>query len=283
LAGGFVFPEAARWHDGRWWLSDIHTHQVLTVDATGAVTPVATLGDRVSGLGFLPDGTPLVVSMLDRRLLALTADGPRVHADLANHCDWFCNDMVVDGAGRAYVGARNHGGGATAPKDAVLLVQPDGHVAVGAPGMQSPNGSVVTPDGTTLIVAETSQARLTAFTIAPDGTLGHRRVFASVPGLHPDGTCLDRDGAVWFGSPITQEFVRVHAGGRISDRIPAPGVWAVSGALGGPDRRTFFAITMDNSVENIERVGDDRTADVTSTSTGAVSTCPVDVPGAGWP
>lgn len=278
-----MFPEAARWHDGRWWLSDIHAHRVLTVEPNGTVRTYATLADRVSGLGFLPDGTPLVVSMLDRRLLRLTPGGPQVHAELAAHCDWFLNDMVVDGAGRAYVGARNRGGGADAPLDAVVLVQPDGRTSIAAVAMQSPNGSAVTPDGATLVVAETSQARLSAFSIRPDGTLHDRRVFASVAGLHPDGICLDAEGAVWFGSPITQEFVRVHAGGHVSDRLATPGAWAVTCALGGADRRTFFGITMHNSVENILRVGDDRDTDVTSTSTGEAWTATVDTPGAGWP
>jgi sugar lactone lactonase YvrE len=283
IVEGLVFPEAPRWYGGSLWLSDIHAHAVVRFDEHGQELARYPFGDRVSGLGFLLDGTPIVVSMLDRRLL--TVDGaaaPAVHADLSSFCDGFLNDMVVDATGRAYVGARNVGGGAAAPLDAIVLARPDGSVEVVAPRMQSPNGSVVTPDGTTLIVAETSQARLTAFTIAADGTLHDRRVFAEVPGLHPDGICLDAEGAVWFGSPITTEFVRVREGGEVTDRIATPGQWAVACVLGGSDGRTLFGVTGRNSVANIERVGNDRAADVTSDARGEVWVARVAVPAAGF-
>ena len=137
--------------------------------------------------------------------------------------------------------------------------------------MQSPNGSVVTPDGSTLIVAETSQARLLAFTIADDGSLRDRRVFAEVPGRSPDGICLDAEGAIWFGSPANAEFVRVHEGGRVSQTITTtPERWAVACTLGGHDGHSFFAVTGVNSVANIMRMGSDRNLDVTTEATGQV-------------
>jgi len=192
--------------------------------------------------------------------------------------------MVVDGTGRAYVGARNRAGGAKAPLDELLIVEPDGTVRVGATGMQSPNGSAVTPDGSTLIVAESSQARLTSFGISSDGSLRNRGVFASVPDLHPDGICLDAEGAVWFGSPMTEEFVRVREGGAVVSRISTPGTWAVSCALGGKDRRTLLGLTAHNSIANMRRLGlYDVTIDETSESEGEAGVTSVTVPGAGWP
>ena len=276
---GLIFPEAPRWHDNSLWVSDIHAHCVVRFDESGALMVRRPFDDRVSGLGHLPNGDALVVSMLDRCLLRFGSDGPTRHADLSPYCDGFLNDMVVDARGYAYVGARNPGGGHEAPLDAVVLATPDGAVRIAADAMQSPNGSVVTPDGTTLIVAETSQARLLAFTIDDDGSLRDRRVFAEVPGRSPDGICLDAEGAIWFGSPANAEFVRVHEGGRVSQRITTtPDRWAVACALGGHDGHSLFAVTGRNSVANITRMGNDRNADVTSEASGEVWVTRVDIP-----
>ena len=283
LSDAFIFPEAPRWHDNTLWVSDIHAHCVVRHDESGAETARHRVADRVSGLGHLPNGDMLVVSMLDRSLVRLSPGGPTPHADLSSHCGGFLNDMVVDGRGYAYVGARNPGGGHEGPLDAIVLATADGDVRIAADAMQSPNGSAVTPDGTTLIVAETSQARLLAFTIDDDGSLCDRRVFAEVPGRSPDGICLDAEGAVWFGSPMNGEFVRVHQGGRVSQTIPTPGMWAVACALGGRDGHSLFAVTGRNSVANIMRMGADRDADVTSEATGAVWVTRVEVPAAPSP
>jgi len=277
LVDGLVFPEAPRWHGGSLWLSDIHAHDVVRATESGEVIARHHFSDRVSGLGHLPGGDLLVVSMIDRCVLRIGGGAPVVHADLSAACGGFLNDMVVDARGNAYVGARNPGGGAEGPLDSIILATPDGEVRVVADGLQSPNGSVVTPDGSTLVVAETSQARLTAFTIGDNGSLTDRRVFAEVPGRHPDGICLDAEGAIWFGSPPTGEFVRVHQGGRVSATIPTPGRWAVACALGGGDGRTFFGVTGINSVANITRLGLDRDADATSDATGEVWVTRVDV------
>ena len=262
LAGGFVFPEGLRWFAGALWLSDIHAHRVYRVSESGSVTIIAELDDRPSGLGFLPDGTPVVVAMTSRRLLRLCDTGPVVHADLSPWCDGFLNDMVIDAHGNAYVGARNASG------DTVLLVHADGRVELGADRMQSPNGSVVSADGGTLIVAETSAARLSAFDIGEDGRLHGRRVFAEVPGRHPDGMAIDANGEVWFGSPITHEFVRVRDGGEVTATIETPGCWAIACAMGGVDGDVLYAVTGRNSVENILRVIADPTLDHTSDAEG---------------
>jgi sugar lactone lactonase YvrE len=279
LVDDLVFPEAPRWYDDSLWVSDIHAHCVVRYDESGALIARHPFADRVSGLGHMPNGDALVVSMLDRRLLRFGSGAPTVHADLSPFCDGFLNDMVVDSRGYAYVGARNPGGGHEGPLDAVILATPDGEVRVAADAMQSPNGSVVTPDGSTLIVAETSQARLLAFTIADDGSLRDRRVFAEVPGRSPDGICLDAEGAIWFGSPANAEFVRVHEGGRVSQTITTtPDRWAVACALGGHDGHSFFAVTGINSVANITRMGSNRNLDVTTEASGQVWVTRVDVP-----
>lgn len=271
FASGLVFPEAPRWHDGRLWLSDIHAHAVVCFDADGTEHARIGFDDRVSGLGFLPDGSLLVVSMFARRLLRVI-DGTHaeLYCDLAPWCRSFLNDMVVDARGYAYVGARNPPPGEG--HDEVLVVAPDRSVRVGATAMRSPNGSVVTADGATLVVAETSAARLTMFELAAGGSLSNRRVLAEVPGRHPDGIALDPDGGIWFGSPMTEELVKVDVAGSVVRTIPTPGVWAVACAIGGTDGRTLYAVVGENSIENLVRLGDDTTADQTSTASGAVWT-----------
>ena len=291
ILDGLIFPEGPRWHDGRLWFSDIHAHTVMSVDAEGGARVEAELSDRPSGLGFLPDGTPLVVAMRERKLLALTAKGPVVYADLARFNADFLNDMVVDGLGRAYVGNRVlegytedavAGAARDGPGESLLLVPPDGSAEVAATGLISPNGTVVTPDGRTLIVAEPRARRLTAFDIGADGALANRRVFADAGEAWPDGICLDAEGAVWAGSPMTEEFVRILEGGEITHRVKTPGRWAVAPALGGEDRRTMFLATCRNSLENLQRL-EETADDSTSEATGWIESVRVETPGAGWP
>ena len=291
ILDGLIFPEGPRWHDGRLWFSDIHAHTVMSMDVEGGARVEAELSDRPSGLGFLPDGTPLVVAMRERKLLALTAKGPVVYADLGRFNADFLNDMVVDGLGRAYVGNRvlegyteNAVAGVAreGPGESLLLVPPDGPAEVAATGLVSPNGAVVTPEGRTLIVAEPRAQRLAAFDIGADGSLANRRVFADAGEAWPDGICLDAEGAVWAGSPMTEEFVRILEGGEITHRVKTPGRWAVAPALGGEDRRTMFLATCRNSLENLQRLeeGED---DSTSEAVGWIEAVQVDTPGAGWP
>jgi sugar lactone lactonase YvrE len=265
------------------WLSDIHAHRVMRLEPDNSWTTVAELDDRPSGLGFLPDGTPLVVSVLDHRLLRLDDGAARPYADLSPLAGDFVNDMVVDGEGRAYVGNRNPGSSPQTPADTLLLVQPDGQVQQVADGLSAPNGMAVTPDGRTLIVAETLLGRLLAFEIGPAGTLSRRHTFAQVDGRHADGICLDAEGAVWIGSPGHGLFLRVHEGGEVSDSVSVGDRWGVAPALGGTDRRTLFMLTTKTSLANLDELAFDRSRDAGSRSDGRVEAVEVSVPGAGWP
>jgi len=296
LLDGLVFPESPRWHGGRLWLSDMHTHRVLTVDLRGRATTVAHLDDKPSGIGFLPDSTPIVVSMRKRQIVRLDGHVPSVHADLNAIPGHDLNDMVVDGGGRAYVGSRfprnqdnsDHNSG-----DGIVLVAPDGADRLVAGNLFSPNGSVVTPDGSTLIVSQSRSHRLVAFDIGDDGSLANRRLFASlapagrdpVLGRDPsaDGICLDAEGGIWCGSPLTGEFLRILEGGEITHRIAlAAGKWAIACALGGDDRRTLFLVTAVTTLENMAACVDYE-SDQKSTSNGWVEVVRVDAPGCGWP
>jgi sugar lactone lactonase YvrE len=245
LAEGLTFPEGVRWHDGALWFSDMHAHTVLRLEPGGAPEAVAAVPECPSGLGFLPDGTPLVVSMHDRRLLRLGPDGPREHADLSTLAPWHLNDMHVDRHGRAYVG--NFGDGSAPPDPprptCLLLVEPDGEARVVAEDLWFPNGIALSADGGTLIVAETRSVpgKLTAFAVAADGSLGDRRTMASFEGGFPDGIAVDAEGGVWVALPFGDELVRVAPDGAVDRRLPFPSPYAV--ALGGPGGRELFVAT----------------------------------------
>ncbi len=273
LVGGLVFPEGPRWRSGKLWLSDMLAHQVIAVDRNGSKAVVAEVGQRPSGLGFLPDGRLLIVSMGDRRLLRLDPDGLRTVADLTPMVTGNLNDMVVDGQGRAYVGNVGVRRGEDWEPANLVLVSGDGRARVVAEDLQFPNGCAITPDGKTLIVAETYRHVLTAFTIQLDGSLTQRRTFADLGEAVPDGICLDAEGAVWLGSFLTGAFLRVMPGGAVTHTISVPGRWAVACTLGGRDRRTLFLVTATTTFDQL-RAGK---------SAGQVETVRVDVPGAGWP
>ena len=244
LLDGLAFAEAPRWHGGALWFSDFYTHEVKRVDGQGRAQVMARVPGQPSGLGWLPDGRLLVVSMLDRCLMRLDPQGLVKVADLSALAPFHCNDMVVDAAGRAYIG--NFGFdllGKARPEPTVLLcLTPEGQARVVADDLLFPNGMVITPDGATLIVAETFGRRLTAFRIGADGSLDRRRVWADLPGLSPDGICSDSAGAIWVASPPTREFVRVVEGGEITERI-AVERQAIACALGGPQGETLFMLT----------------------------------------
>jgi sugar lactone lactonase YvrE len=250
LADGLSFPEGPRWRDGALWFSDIRGQTVQVLAEDGELREMVRLDDSPSGLGFLPDGTAIVVSMRHRLLLRLVAGKTEVHADLGDVPGDFLNDMLIDEQGRAYVGSRSASLlprseplGDESAIDAIVIVEPDGDVRLGATGAISPNGTVLTPDLGTLIVAETYAQRLVAYDRSPAGDLTNRRTFAATPGRYPDGICLDEEGAVWAGSPYTNEFVRVRAGGEITDRISMAG--GVACALGGSDGRSLFLLGVD--------------------------------------
>jgi len=244
LGGGFFF-ESPRWHDGRWWVSDFFGKVVQTVDANGQVEEIARVEAQPSGLGWLPDGSLLVVSMRDRRVLKQAGDGElHVHADLAEFCDWHANDMVVGANGRAYVG--NFGfdlDGADPTPTNVVRVDPDGSACVAADGLMFPNGSVITPDGRTLIVGETFGRRYTAFTIADDGSLADRRVWADLRAarIAPDGCALDAEGCIWSADAAHERCCRIAEGGEVLAEVALPvGLRCFACMLGGEDGRTLL-------------------------------------------
>lgn len=287
LASRLKFPEGPRWHRERLWFSDMHAHRVMSMLADGEDIRVeAEVDDMPSGLGWLPDGTLVYSSMRKRQVLAVSGGTSRVIGDLAEVPGQMLNDMLTDDAGRTYVGNRFHRRRLEAGPDdrpeSVVRVDPDGQVSVAAADMVAPNGTVLSPDGRTMIVAETRAHRLTAFSVAPDGTLSERRVFAEVGEEMPDGICLDAEGAVWFGSPQTGRFLRVREGGEVLAVIETPGRWAIACMLGGPGRRTLFLCTARTTLENLGRLRNFE-ADLASESEGWIEAVDVEVPGAGLP
>ena len=222
LLDGLRFGEGPRWRDGRLWFSDMQRYQVMTVDPDGNAEVVVHVPERPSGLGWRPDGTLLIVSMEDRKLMRhVPPDGLEEVADLSSVATWHCNDMVVDARGRAYVG--NFGSdtlsGDEVSPAAIALVTEDNEVRMAADNLEFPNGTVITPDGRTLIVAESRGGRLTAFDVADDGGLSGRRVFADFDEVSPDGICLDAEGGVWVSNPLAPECIRVLEGGEVTDRV----------------------------------------------------------------
>jgi sugar lactone lactonase YvrE len=253
----------------------MHGHEVVAMTPGGARRTVYSHDGPVSGLGWLPDGRLLIVSMTDRRLLRLESGGEAVtHADLSAVATHNANDMVVDAKGRAYVGNFGFLFPAGQPKTTKLArADPDGSVSVAAEDLMFPNGAVITPDGGTLIVGESFAGRLTAFDVAADGSLANRRVWAQLDGgAVPDGICLDAEGAIWVASPTTNETLRVCEGGEVTRRIKAErGVFACM--LGGEDRRTLYLLTALGS--DPEKCRAQRN--------GRIEAIHVDVPGGGLP
>jgi sugar lactone lactonase YvrE len=246
LASGLTFPEAPRWHDGALWFSDMHAHAVLRLGPAGRLTTMAEVPGCPSGLGFLPDGRMLVVSMHDRRVMRLDPDGLHQHADLSELAPWHCNDMAVDANGRAYVGNFGDDSAPPAPPAPTVLmaVDPDGQARVAADELMFPNGIAVADGGRTLIVAETRSVpgRLSAFRILPDGGLADRRVLMEFgAGELPDGIALDAAGGIWVAMPFSGEVVRVSSDGVVTERIKVESAYAV--AVGGPDGRDLFVCT----------------------------------------
>jgi sugar lactone lactonase YvrE len=245
LRGGGSFFESPRWHDGRWWVSDFFRKVVLAIDTRGRSEEIARVEGQPSGIGWLPEGSLLVVSMRDRRVLRQSDDGHlSVHADLAKLCDWHANDMVVASTGHAYVG--NFGfdldGGQPTPTK-VVRIDPDGSASVAADGLLFPNGSVITPDGRTLIVGETFGRRHTAFTISADGSLSDRRVWAdlSSAGIAPDGCALDAEGCIWTADAAHGRCCRIAEGGAVLEAVELPpGLRCFACMLGGEDGRTLL-------------------------------------------
>jgi len=274
---GVDFGEGPRWRDGRLWFSDFYRHAVYSIGPDGGDERVeVALGDeQPSGLGWLPDGTLLVVAMKARQVLAVDAGGSvRVHADLSGVATGMANDMVVSAEGHAYVGNFGFdlvGGAAFAPAD-LAHVTPDGDVRRVESPLAFPNGSVITSDGRTLIVGETFAGRYTSFTLADDGHPVEPRIWSTVEGSAPDGCCLDAEGAVWMADVVGNRFARVHADGTVSRVVSVDGA-AVACMLGGDERRTLFGFVSPGSHPD----------EVAGRGLSTVVAIEVDVPAAGLP
>jgi sugar lactone lactonase YvrE len=274
-AEGIIFPEGPRWHGGKLWFSDIHGERVMTVDAEGRLEKVVSVPTRPSGIGFDPKGRPLIVSMRDRKLLRLDNGRLDTVADMSALMPGDANDMVVDPDGRAFIG--NFGfdlfAGAEHKPANLVCVDPDGRAHTVAEDIAFPNGTVISPDRKTLIVAESFGNLLTAFNLARDGSLSGRRFFAHLGDRTPDGICLDAEGAVWTSCFGQDEFIRVWEGGDIAARVPVPGRRAVACMLGDEDRRTLYMLTAETTLEDLMQ----------GKSKGRIETARVDAPGAGYP
>src|SRR5690349_4934748 len=248
---GVVFGESPRWHDGRLWFSDWGANQVIALGADGGHEVIATVASFPMCIDFLPDGRLLIVDSAQQRLLRREEDGSLVpHADLSMISKKPWNDIVVDDRGNAYVNTIGFDfpGGEFTP-GLVVRVTPEGDVRQVADNVAFPNGMAITADGGTLIVAESYANQLTAYDIAADGDLGHRRVWAQTPGDHPDGICLDAEGALWYADVGNRRCVRVIEGGEVLatvnldrgafacalSRGDDPHLYVVGQTWGGPD------------------------------------------------
>ena len=291
LEGGSFF-EGPRWHEGQWWVSDFYRHAVYTVSTDGAEEVWLEVEHQPSGLGWLPDGSLLVVSMKDQRILRQDLDRKvNVHAELGSFTDSSVNDMVVDERGRAWVGCFGFDLMAFAdPQLAPLMrVDPDGTASLAAEELMFPNGSVITPDGNTLIVGETAGCRYTAFTIQPDGSLTDRRIWAQLAptpelaplqemlpqiAVGPDGCTLDAEGHIWAADEAGTRCIRVAPGGEIVDEIHIrEGLGCFACALGGDDGRALLVCAAPDFLEGNR----------SDTRDAVLLTTVVEVPHAGLP
>ena len=259
LAAGFTYTEAPRWHDGKLWISDFYTKCVYSIDLDGTVTTIAEVPNQPSGLGWLPDGTLLVVSMKDKKVMKVTEDGSlEEYADLSSIAKGYCNDMYVDDDGRCYVG--NFGfdlmNGGDMDTACLVMIDTDGTLKVVARELYFPNGTVRTPDKRTLIVNESFGNRVSAFAIQDDGTLGERKDwavfgplatgvdfghYAQASVVAPDGACIDAEGAVWISDCLGQQAVRVKDNKIVETIDLSPfNVGTFACELGGADGKTLF-------------------------------------------
>lgn len=275
FADGFVFLEGPRWHGGKLYVSDMFGHELLCLDMQGNRETIAQVAARPSGSGFMPDGSQLLVSMVDRRVLRIVGGEMSEYADLNSLTAADLNDMVVNTNGDAYVGSFGFdlfAGGEPAPGNIVLLPADGGAPRVVADGLDFPNGMVITPDGKRLISAETFGNQLWQYDLGSDGNLNNRRLFAGTGDYTPDGICLDAEGAIWIASFVTNEFVRILEGGEVTHRVD-PGRPAVACTLGGEGRNTLFMLSAETDIERLAQ-GD---------SQAFIDVIQVDVPGAGIP
>ena len=285
LREGLSFGEGPRWHDGRLWYSDFYRHAIFSIDEEGSDERLEVMvPTQPSGLGWLPDGDLLYVSMTDQQVMRRHEEVSSLFADIAPYCQFWANDLVVSASGHAYVGnfgfdldvmMRDLGpAGMETPPPTTNLVVLDsaGAVIQVIPDMAFPNGSVITPDGATLIVGETMANRLSAFDIASDGTLTNRRVWAQLESVATDGMCLDADGQIWVANALARRCLRVKEGGEITGVVETS-LRAFACMLGGPGGTSLFVMTAPTS---------DRFR-IAGAVDGRIEVADVDVPGAGRP
>lgn len=305
VVDGLAFPECPRWRPDGLWFSDQHGGQVFRIGPGGAAEMMAEIPGGPSGLGWMPDGTLLAVSMHEQKLFEVALAHPgsgsahvgkgaalTVVSDLGPYHPGLSNDMVVDAIGRCYIGNIGYDiyGGEERRTTVLVLVdlttgrdravarayghdRPLAEPQVVADDLMVPNGTVITPAGDRMIIAESLAQRLTSFRIAADGSLSDRQMFADLGEETPDGICLDADGGIWFASVHEHQVVRVEEGGTVTDRIATSGRRAIACMLGGDDRRDLYVCatgTLDPY----------RSREILS---GAIEVCRVDVPGAGLP
>ncbi|HUZ42497.1 MAG TPA: SMP-30/gluconolactonase/LRE family protein [Acidimicrobiales bacterium] len=286
VRGGLGFGESPRWHEGRLWYSDFYRRGVYSMAADGSDEILHhEVPTQPSGLGWLPDGDLLCASMTDQQILRFHGDEVSTFADISEHCGFWANDMVVATTGYSYVG--NFGFdldgrlaelgverflAEPAPTTNLVVLNIDGDVIQVVPDMAFPNGTVITPDGATLIVGETFGSRLTAFDVKSDGTLVNRRVWAPLERAASDGMCLDAEGQIWFANATTRQCVRVREGGEVTGTVHCT-TRAFACMLGGEDRDTLFVMTSGSS---------DR-FEIAEKTDACIEAVQVDVAGAGTP
>lgn len=302
LTGGLYFGEGPRWHENKLWFSDFYSHKVMTLDENNSLETVCEVPSQPSGLGWLPNGDLLIVSMLDRKILKFSEGSISVHADLSEYVAHKCNDMVVSSDGTAYVGNFGMGdAGESLNSTHLMIVKSDGTVLKGPDNLLFPNGTVITEDGKNLIVAETLGAKLTSFDIEDNGELVNRKLWARTSALYslliikflsslgfdlskvdfskysknlhvPDGICLDEKNGIWIASPTTKAVVRIEKGGNITDTISTPkGAFACM--LGGKDRKTLYVIISNSSDPEEAKASPE----------GEIHSIEVEIPGVGKP
>lgn len=283
---GLGFGEAPRWHEGRLWYSDFYRHGIYSMAADGSEEVLEhEVPTQPSGLGWLPDGDLLCVSMTDQKVLRFHDDQVTTFSDISEYCVFWANDMLVSPGGYSYVG--NFGFDLDArlaelgierfiaeppPSTNLVVLNADGDVVQVVPEMDFPNGTVLTPDGSTLIVGETFGSKQTAFDVQSDGTLTNRRVWAPLVRAATDGMCLDAEGQIWFANALSRQCVRVREGGEVTATVECS-QHAYACMLGGEDRRTLFVMTSGSS---------DR-FEIAEKTEGRIESVVVDVAGDGSP
>ncbi len=260
ITEGLSFGEGPRWHDGRLWFSDFYRHGVFSIAEDGSDERLEHVVDtQPLGLGWLPDGDLLCVSSVDQRVLRFRGEQRTQFADISRYCGFWANDMVVSSSGFSYVG--NFGFdldtllaevgvegllASPPPTTNLVVLNQDGEVIQSVPEMAFPNGSVITPDGATLIVGETMAFRLSAFDVHSDGTLSNRRVWAQLDFVATDGMCLDDEGQIWLANALTNKCLRVKEGGEITGEVTTSQT-AFACMLGGASGTTLYIMSAPSS------------------------------------